>query len=292
MKDGIGTKFIDRCHRVLYRQLTDVHQVVNNYTSSEVAEVSAWISAQPHRQREPLRWLQAMSIQICTAVASNAIDNTFALIDLLDQPENKLHEWAYLTLARAVVESATVFSHLSDRTIPPERRLLHAAALIVRGRLDEQKLARELGGDIEQKQIEIELGKLMRRLDKAHIIVRRSGRNDIVGLDRGTERVSLNVNVTEESGRRFSRAAAPYRIGSAVTHSAWWFLASSMTLEGNQMVVDMGINNLVSAVVITLDALDVMAVACAGDEQSSQAGTLSAATDRRVKIVLASRQLA
>jgi hypothetical protein len=233
-----------------------------------------------------------MSIQICSVVASNAVDNTFALIVLLDEPENKLHEWAYLTLARAVVESATLFAHLSDRTTPPERRLLHAAALIVRGRVDEQKLARDLGGTNEQEQIEIELQGLMRRLDKAHIIVRRSGRNDILGLGRGAERVSISVNVTEESGRRFSRAAAPYRIGSAVTHSAWWFLASSMTLEGNQMVLDMGINNVVSAVVITLDALDVMAGACAGDEQSLQARKLSAATDRRMKIVLASRQLA
>jgi len=292
MREGIGAQFIDRCHSALNRQLTDVHPIINSHTGNQVPEVSEWIWTQHHRQREPLRWFQDMSTHVCVTLVGNAVDNTFALIDLLDRPDNKLHEWAYLTLARSVAESATLFAHLTDRTVLPEQRVLRAAAIVARGRLDEAKLARDLGDAAVQAGIESEWKRLAVRIEKGGMTLRRGGRDKVIGVQRGAESVPLNVNITEESAQRFTRAVAPYRIGSAVTHSAWWYLASSMTVEGDQMVVSIDINNLVNAVVIVLDALEVMATACAGEEQSGALSELSAATDRRVRIVLGSRQLA
>jgi hypothetical protein len=292
MRDGIGVQFIDRCHGVLNRQLTDVHPIISSHLGTRVPEVTDWIGGQHHSQREPLRWIQDMSTHICVTLSSNAIDNTFALIDLLDQPENKLHEWAYLTIARAVAESATLFAHLTDREVLPEQRLLRSAAMVIQGRLDEAKLVRDLDDGDALARNGDEWTRLLARIEKAGMQLRRNRKDDIIGVQRGTEYASLNVNITEESARRFTRAVAPYRIASAVTHSAWWYLASSMTREGDQMVVKLDINNMVNSVVIVLDALEVMAAACAGPEQSDVSTKFSATTDRRVQIVLKSRQLA
>lgn len=290
--EGIGAQFVDRCRDLLDRQVREAHAILNAFTGNRVVEVSEWINTQPHAQRQSLRWLQDMATRICVVTLSNANDHALALRDLLDEPDDQLHEWAYVTLARTVVETATLVAYMGDRRVEPEKRLLRAGAALLQGNLEEKRLAASLGNDQAGKEVLGEHARLQKRFEKCRMRMKVNAKGMVVGIERGQFSAPLAFNVTAETEARFTRMVAPYRIGSATAHSAWWYLASSTVMEGNQLLVQTGVDNITNAVAMVLDSYAVMVEACADLGQKEAMAHLNAATDRRLQILLRSRELA
>lgn len=284
--EGFDAQFVDRSCGLLRRQLERVRPIINAFTGNRVVPVSDWIRNQHHKQREPLRGFQDMSTHVAVALAASAMDNTTALADMLDEPDGRIYIWAYLTLARAVVESATQFAYLTDCHASPTQRILRAAATEVSGRMEERKLAAEFSDLSAERQLAKESNRLERRLTRAGITYRldRNGKKRI-GLERDSESVLFDINITEESAQRMTRNVAPYRIGSAVTHSAWWFLASSLRRDDREIRPTPDPNVVINAVSLTLEALEIMADACASETQADAVERLHRSTDRRMQIL-------
>lgn len=284
--DGFDRKFIDRSCKMLRRQVDQASPIINTFTGSRVAAVGEWIDGQPHKQREALRCFQDMSTQMAVALAANAIDNTEALADALDEPDGRIRVWAYLTLARAVVEAAVQFAHLTDTNTTPMQRILRAAAMVHDGLDEQRKLVNEFNDQDARERAAQDRDLWDWRTAKAHIDFLVSDKGKRTGVERDGETANIGINVTDQSVRRMARNIAPYRIGSAVTHSAWWFLATSLPREEDRMIPTPDPNILINAVSLTLESFEVIATACASPAQQDAVDGLRLATDKRMHILL------
>lgn len=300
--DSIDAQLVDRCRAMLLKQIDECREVINSYTSEGVCDLYPWVSEQQgSKQQGSLRWLLGAGIQVSVAYVHNAIDSAFALADLLDRPDGKPHYWSYLVLSRSVVEAAVLFAHLNDRQVSVEQRILRMAACLLKGRLDEGKFLADLM-TYESEMAESSLGaahregwkrdmeELNQHLARCRMAKLTDARDQVTGLSRGNERTYLRLNVTTRSGELLRRAPAPYRVGSAATHSAWWYLAGSIEQEGTSLAPRLELGNLQGAVVQVLDALWVMADSCAAGERRHLADALDKKTNQRVRIVMRGQQ--
>lgn len=284
--DGIDGKLVDRSCKMLRNQVDQASPIINTFTGSRVAAVGEWIDGQPHKQRGALRSFQDKSTQMAVTLAANAIDNTEALADALDEPDGRIRVWAYLTLARAVVEAAVQFAHLTDATTTPVQRILRSAAMVHSGLDEQRKLVNDFNDQEASEKVARGLDLWDRRTTAARIAFRVSAKGKRIGVERDGDSATIGINVTDQSVHWMTRNVSPYRIGSAVTHSAWWFLASSLRHEDGRIVPVADPNIVINAVSLTLESFEVMAAACAAPCQAEAVNALHRSTDTRMRTVL------
>lgn len=150
--------------------------------------------------------------------------------------------------------------------------------------LDEQrKLVNDFDDQEASGRVARDLDLWDRRTAAAGIDFRVGAKGKRVGVERDGESATIGINVTDQGAHWMTRNVSPYRIGSAVTHSAWWFLASSLRREEDRIIAVPDPNVVINAVSLTLESLEVMAVACAATDQASAVKDLSRRTDVRMR---------
>lgn len=245
-------------------QLNGVREIIGNPNPQRVIEREQWVQRQSVDQRQALaEWeMQAENSRYAWAVA--ATDAAAAMIVLLEHDDEHHATNSHLTLARVIVESAVNYYHITERSLSFNEALLHQAALI----MEEIRQGNLLASvrDLDDKATtDGRIDEIKRMKDEAHIVdVIRQRTNPqakprIVGLERDGVTVPLQFSATDVASEvlRHPSSKAPYRLGSAATHAAWWFITPDHPHAWPPP--QKGYRKVLEATTLAIDALTAMA---------------------------------
>lgn len=258
---------VDRC-QVLCESMTEMSDkavaLCSKYLEKPNTQMKNWINEQDPPQQPTLNHLYALGSYASTHYRMNVEDHAQTIVHLLSYPSGMAHLWSYMSLARVVAESACHFAELEDRKVDPELRLLRGIASHINNITGSKQVVSDISSTTEHpglaNAIDNCLGGIEQLLKKVDISVRRDNRGRINALVKGETRCSLKVNMTDIQNRRLTHVPAAYRLGSVVTHGQHYTLSTEYV--GGEIRAEYDIELLVHAVLICLDGLRAMVVAC------------------------------
>lgn len=278
----LDSRLATMSRKAILNHLDELQPIIDAYLGTNAPDQHDWIGQQPKTQQDSLQWLMDINMQLTTTAWYSVKDHAETLAHLLD--EGPPHIWSYGTLARAVVEAATTYCYLSDLTKPTPLRLIRTAAQYMAGRQEDYKL-RTHPNPLADQGHHHALEEFNDHLTKAGIEPLLNKKSQPIGYQRDGHSAQLNWSVTGESEKWHEHYKAPYRLTSAITHSAWWMLAHSMFKEDNWMGVKINPDNLATAVALTLDSMTGMARASGKGHQDDAVTKLRTKTTLRIKSI-------
>ena len=248
----------DRC-QVLCESMTEMSDkavaLCSTYLEKPSMQMKNWINGQEPSQQPTLNRLYALGSYASNHYLMNVEDHTQTIVHLLSYPSDTAHLWSYMSLARVVAESACHFAELEDQKADPELRLLRGIVSHINNIVDSKRTVSDISSTTENynltNTIDAYMGSIEQLLKEVDISVRRDNRGRIN---------ALKVNMTDIQNKRLTHAPAAYRIGSAVTHGQHYTLSTKYV--GGEIHAKYDIELLVHAVLICLDGLMTMVVAC------------------------------
>ena len=256
----------DRC-QVLCESMTEMSgkavALCSKYLEKPSMQMTNWINEQDPSQQPTLNRLYALGSYASTHYLMNVEDHTQTIVHLLSCPSDTAHLWSYMSLARVVAESACHFAELEDQKIDPELRLLRGIACHINNITGSKQVVSDISRTTEHPSlanaIDSYLDNTEQLLKEVDISVRRGNRGKINALIKSEIACPLKVNMTDIQNRRLTHVPAAYRLGSAVTHGHYTL---STKYVGGEIHAKYDIELLVHAVLICLDGLMAMVVAC------------------------------
>jgi hypothetical protein len=279
----IAIAFVEACHDALREQIDMSNDLFFAHYARKNEAFNEWVTQQPSRQRSYLRAVAATARGHAAVMYSNGLDHALLFKDVLDRPRNNIRIWSYLSLARGCVEAMMRITYLLDREVSPNVSLLRSAAVVLDGLQEQMKLARAFEDDTEdvaaksQRALEAEV----KRCERAGITFNRDLKkgNAIRSVSRDGVTINVMTDVTAESEKRLPEVPAPYRIGSAATHSGAWFLVGAvMTDEGYDPAADPDI--ILTALSMVLFGLLAVAAVESAPEEATEMRRLRLKTRR------------
>lgn len=257
----------DRC-QVLCESMTEMSgkaiALCSKYLEKPSTQMKNWINGQDPSQQPTLNRLYALGSYASTHYLMNVEDHTQTIVHLLSCPSGMAHLWSYMSLARVVAESACHFAELEDQEADPELRLLRGIASHINNITGSKQVVSDISRTTEHPSlangIDSYLDGTEQLLKEVDISVRYDNRGRINALVKGETRCSLKVNMTDIQNRRLTHVPAAYRLGSAVTHGQHYTLPTKYV--NREIHAKYDIELLVHAVLICLDGLGAMVVAC------------------------------
>lgn len=257
----------DRC-QVLCESMTEMSDkavaLCSKYLEKPSIQMKNWINGQDPSQQPTLNRLYALGSYASNHYLMNVEDHTQTMVHLLSYPSGMAHLWSYMSLARVVAESACHFAELEDQKVDPELRLLRGIACHINNITGSKQLVSDISRTTENPSlangIDSYLDGTEQLLKEVDISVRRDNRRRINALVKGETRCSLKVNMTDIQNKRLTHVPAAYRLGSAVTHGQHYTLPTKYV--NREIHAKYDIELLVHAVLICLDGLVAMVVAC------------------------------
>lgn len=257
----------DHC-QVLCESMTEMSDkavaLCSKYLEKSNMQMNNWINGQDPSQRPTLNHLYALGSYASTHYLMNVEDHTQTIVHLLSCPSGMAHLWSYMSLARVATESACHFAELEDQKVDPELRLLRGIACHINNMVDSKRTVSDISGTTENynltNTIDVYMGCIEQLLKEADISVRRDNCGRINALVKGEIACQLKVNMTDIQNKRLTHVPAAYRLGSAVTHGQHYTLSTKYV--GGEIHAKYDIELLVHAVLICLDGLMAMVVAC------------------------------
>jgi len=236
----------------------------SKYLEKPSIQMKNWINGQDPSQQPTLNRLYALGSYASNHYLMNVEDHTQTMVHLLSYPSGMAHLWSYMSLARVVAESACHFAELEDQKVDPELRLLRGIACHINNITGSKQLVSDISRTTENPSlangIDSYLDGTEQLLKEVDISVRRDNRRRINALVKGETRCSLKVNMTDIQNKRLTHVPAAYRLGSAVTHGQHYTLPTKYV--NREIHAKYDIELLVHAVLICLDGLVAMVVAC------------------------------
>lgn len=257
----------DRC-QVLCESMTEMSDkavaLCSKYLEKPSIQMKNWINGQDPSQQPTLNRLYALGSYASNHYLMNVEDHTQTIVHLLSCPSGMAHLWSYMSLARVVAESACHFAELEDQEADPELRLLRGIASHINNITGSKQVVSDISRTTEHPSlanaIDSYLDDIVQLLKEVGISVRRDNRGRINALVKGKITCPLKVNMTDIQNKRLTHVPAAYRLGSAVTHGQHYTL--SMKYVGGEIHANYDIELLVHTVLICLDGLRAMVVAC------------------------------
>lgn len=257
----------DRC-QVLCESMTEMSDkavaLCSKYIEKPSIQMKNWINGQDPSQQPTLNRLYALGSYASNHYLMNVEDHTQTIVHLLSCPSGMAHLWSYMSLARVVAESACHFAELEDQEADPELRLLRGIASHINNITGSKQVVSDISSTNEHPSlanaIDSYLDDIVQLLKEVGISVRRDNRGRINALVKGKITCPLKVNMTDIQNRRLTHVPAAYRLGSAVTHGQHYTLSTKYV--GGEIHAKYDIELLVRAVLICLDGLVAMVVAC------------------------------
>lgn len=257
----------DRC-QVLCESMTEMSDkavaLCSKYLEKPSMQMTNWINEQDPSQQLTLNRLYALGSYASTHYLMNVEDHTQTIVHLLSCPSGMAHLWSYMSLARVVAESACHFAELEDQKVDPELRLLRGIACHINNITGSKQVVSDISRTTEHPSlangIDSYLDGTEQLLKEVDISVRRGNRGKINALIKSEIACPLKVNMTDIQNRRLTHVPAAYRLGSAVTHGQHYTLSTKYV--GGEIHAKYDIELLVHAVLICLDGLRAMVVAC------------------------------
>ena len=257
----------DRC-QVLCESMTEMSgkavALCSKYFEKPSMQMTNWINEQDPSQQPTLNRLYALGSYASTHYLMNVEDHTQTIVHLLSCPSGMAHLWSYMSLARVVAESACHVAELEDQEADPELRLLRGIASHINNITGSKQVVSDISSTTENynltNTIDAYMGSIEQLLKEVDISVRRDNRGKINALVKGETRCSLKVNMTDIQNKRLTHVPAAYRLGSAVTHGQHYTLPTKYV--NREIHAKYDIELLVHAVLICLDGLVAMVVAC------------------------------
>ena len=257
----------DRC-QVLCESMTEMSDkavaLCSKYIEKPSIQMKNWINGQDPSQQPTLNRLYALGSYASNHYLMNVEDHTQTIVHLLSCPSGMAHLWSYMSLARVVAESACHFAELEDQKADPELRLLRGIASHINNITGSKQVVSDISSTNEHPSlanaIDSYLDDIVQLLKEVGISVRRDNRGRINALVKGKITCPLKVNMTDIQNRRLTHVPAAYRLGSAVTHGQHYTLSTKYV--GGEIHAKYDIELLVRAVLICLDGLVAMVVAC------------------------------
>ena len=257
----------DRC-QVLCKSMTEMSDkavaLCSKYLEKPSIQMKNWINGQDPSQQPTLNRLYALGSYASNHYLMNVEDHTQTIVHLLSCPSGMAHLWSYMSLARVVAESACHFAELEDQEADPELRLLRGIASHINNITGSKQVVSDISSTNEHPSlanaIDSYLDHIVQLLKEVGISVRRDNRGRINALVKGKITCPLKVNMTDIQNKRLTHVPAAYRLGSAVTHGQHYTL--SMKYVGGEIHAKYDIELLVHTVLICLDGLRAMVVAC------------------------------
>ena len=257
----------DRC-QVLCESMTEMSgkavALCSKYLEKPSMQMTNWINEQDPSQQPTLNRLYALGSYASTHYLMNVEDHTQTIVHLLSCPSDTAHLWSYMSLSRVVAESACHFAELEDQKVDPELRLLRGVACHINNITGSKQVVSDISSTTENynltNTIDAYMGSIEQLLKEVDISVRRDNRGKINALVKGETRCSLKVNMTDIQNKRLTHVPAAYRLGSAVTHGQHYTLPTKYV--NREIHAKYDIELLVHAVLICLDGLVAMVVAC------------------------------
>lgn len=257
----------DRC-QVLCESMTEMSDkavaLCSTYLEKPSMQMKNWINGQEPSKQPTLNRLYALGSYASNHYLMNVEDHTQTIVHLLSYPSGMAHLWSYMSLARVVAESACHFAELEDHKADPELRLLRGIVSHINNIVDSKRTVSDISSTTENynltNTIDAYMGSIEQLLKEVDISVRRDNRGRINALVKGEIKCSSKVNMTDIQNKRLTHIPAAYRLGSAVTHGQHYTLSTKYIGGENHAKYD--IELLVHAVLICLDGLMAMVVAC------------------------------
>ncbi len=256
----------DRC-QVLCESITEMSgkavALCSKYLEKPNLQMKNWINDQDPSQQPTLNHLYVLGSYASTHYLMNVEDHTQTIVHLLSCPSDTAHLWSYMSLARVATESACHFAELEDQKVDPELRLLRGIACHINNITGYKQVVSDISSTTKNPNlanaIDSYLDDTEQLLKEVDISVRRGNRGKINALVKSEIACPLKVNMTDIQNRRLTHVPAAYRLGSAVTHGHYTL---STKYVGGEIHAKYDIELLVHAVLICLDGLMAMVVAC------------------------------
>ena len=256
----------DRC-QVLCESITEMSgkavALCSKYLEKPNMKMKNWINDQDPSQQPTLNHLYVLGSYASTHYLMNVEDHTQTIVHLLSCPSDTAHLWSYMSLARVATESACHFAELEDQKVDPELRLLRGIACHINNITGYKQVVSDISSTTKNPNlanaIDSYLDDTEQLLKEVDISVRRGNRGKINALVKSEIACPLKVNMTDIQNRRLTHVPAAYRLGSAVTHGHYTL---STKYVGGEIHAKYDIELLVHAVLICLDGLMAMVVAC------------------------------
>ncbi|VTX88718.1 Uncharacterised protein [Actinomyces naeslundii] len=257
----------DRC-QVLCESMTEMSDkavaLCSKYLEKPSIQMKNWINGQDPSKQPTLNRLYALGSYASNHYLMNVEDHTQTIVHLLSCPSGMAHLWSYMSLARVVAESACHFAELEDQKVDPELRLLRGIASHINNITGSKQVVSDISSTNEHPSlanaIDSYLDHIVQLLKEVGISVRRDNRGRINALVKGKITCPLKVNMTDMQNKRLTHVPAAYRLGSAVTHGQHYTLSTEYV--GGEIRAEYDIELLVHTVLICLDGLRAMVVAC------------------------------
>lgn len=257
----------DRC-QVLCESMTEMSDkavaLCSKYLEKPSIQMKKWINGQDPSQQPTLNRLYALGSYASNHYLMNVEDHTQTIVHLLSYPSGMAHLWSYMSLARVVAESACYFAELEDQKVDPELRLLRGIACHINNITGSKQVVSDISRTTEHPGLANAIDNYMdgteQLLKEVDISVRRGNRGKINALIKSEIACPLKVNMTDIQNKRLTHVPAAYRLGSAVTHGQHYTLSTKYV--NKEIQADYDIELLVHAVLICLDGLVAMVVAC------------------------------
>ena len=240
----------------------------------------------PHRLSTHQRRLWQKSNHLARLTMANLSDHGNALLQLLRSGDLPL--FAHMTLARPTAEAAVIVTHLLDRNIGYEERLIRGAALLFENARAQKTLSQDFPPEAQKvlgPAADAELKAIRHQIDRAGITVEldRGGKEHRLRL--GSYVAPMKLEFTNKVATLFPKRPGAYRVASGPIHSSPRALnarVSTSTSAGVGFVTSLG--EIGGAVTLVLEAVGIVLDAYAG--YNGQSGEKEARlTRQRITII-------
>lgn len=283
-------KLLTRSRKAMQNQVDDSHALIQQGILRKDRAFPSWPDTTPRCAQEVLTEVANWSVQISATLFASTLDHLYSLDRLIlagIDSRDSLHVWSYLTLSRVVVEAATTFCELNDPDVANEIRVGRASAIIFAGRIAELRHAEAIDKSLsDAERVRESLREFREKLIHAGFKIKTNRRGKEIALLRNGEEYPLDSRTTSKSKKWLVNSVAPYENGSAVTHSSWWFLLSSFSVQPEKMIPAFDPNILAISVSCCLDSLFAMSRTVAPDEMTERVEYLEKKTNQRIEIVI------
>lgn len=220
----------------------------------------------PHKLSAHQRRLWQQSNHLARLTMANLSDHGNALLQLLRSGDLPL--FAHMTLARPTAEAAVIVTHLLDRSIAYEERLIRGAALLLQNAVAQKTLAQDFPPDAQKvlgPAADAELKTIRSQINRAGIAVEFDKRGKECRLRLGSKVAPMKLEFTSRVATLFPKRPGAYRVASGTIHSSPRALnarVSTSTSAGVGFVTSVG--EIGGAVTLVLEAIGIVLVAYAG----------------------------
>lgn len=253
--------------------------------SPRLADLAA-MKVTPHKLSTHQRRLWQKSNHLARLTMANLSDHGNALLQLLRS--GNLPLFAHMTLARPTAEAAVIVTHLLDRNIVYEERLIRGAALLLQNAGAQKTLAKDFPPDAQKvlgPAADAEDKTIRSQIDRAGITVELDKGGKEYRLRLGSHVAPMKLEFTGKVAALFPKRPGAYRVASGTLHSSPRALnarVSTSTSAGVGFVTSAG--EIGGAVTLVLEAIGIVLDAYAG--YNGQTGEDEArSTRQRITII-------